>query len=56
MTKILLEAVSYREDGKFIENETDMELSAEEVVKVIQEMWDDMPADYYSWHLEKVSE
>ena len=54
--KIILEAVSYRDDGKFVEIESDTELSEEEVIKVIQEIWDDMPADYYSWHLEKVVE
>lgn len=52
--KILLEAVSYRPDGKFIENETDTELSAEEVIKIIKDGWDDMPADYYSWKLKEV--
>ena len=52
--KILFEAVSYRPDGKFIENETDAELSAKEVTKVIKDVWDDMPADYYSWKLKEV--
>lgn len=54
MARILLEAVSYRDDGKFIENETDEELSQEEVIEVIQSMWDDLPADYYSWHLRPI--
>lgn len=54
--KILLEAVSYRPDGKFIENETGVELSKEEVIKVIKEGWDDMPADYYSWKLKEIEE
>lgn len=52
--KILLEAVSYRSDGKFIENETDTELSAKEVIKVIKDGWDNMPAGYYSWKLKEV--
>lgn len=52
--KIFLEIVSYREDGKLVENETDKELSVDEAVKVVQECWDDMPAGYYSWKLEKV--
>ena len=53
--KILFIALkSYRDDGKFVENETGEELSEEEAIKVVQECWRDMPMDYYSWDLEKV--
>ena len=45
---------SYRDDGKFIENETGEELTIEEAIKVVQECWRDMPMDYYSWDLEKI--
>ena len=41
-------------DGKFVENETDKELTVEEAIKVVQECWRDMPMDYYSWDLEKI--
>lgn len=51
---ILLKLKSYHEDGKFIENETDNELTEEEAIKVVQECWRDMLMDYYSWDLEKV--
>ena len=53
-TVLLIKLASYREDGKFVENETDKELSEEEAIKVVQECWRDMPMDYYSWDLEKV--
>ena len=53
--KILFIALkSNRDDGKFVENETDKELSEEEAIKIVQECWRDMPMDYYSWDLEKV--
>lgn len=45
---------SYRDDGKFVENETDEELTIEEAIKVVQECWRDMPMAYYSWDLEKI--
>lgn len=51
---ILLQLKSYHEDGKFIENETDKELTEEEAIKVVQECWRDMAMDYYRWDLEKV--
>ena len=54
-TVLLVKLASYREDGKFVENETDKELSEEEAIKVVQECWRDMPMDYYSWDLEKVT-
>lgn len=37
--KIFLEIVSYREDGKLVENESDEELTMEEAVKVVQDGW-----------------
>ena len=52
--KILLEVVSCLPDGKFMDNETDTELSAKEVIKVIKDIWDDMSADYFSWKLKEV--
>lgn len=56
MTKKLffIELKSYREDGKFVENETGEELTEEEAIKAVQECWRDMPMGYYSWDLEKV--
>lgn len=55
MTEILFIGLkSYRDDGKFVENETDKELTIEEAIKVVQECWRDMPMDYYSWDLEKI--
>ena len=55
MTEILFIGLkSYRDDGKFVENETDKELTVEEAIKVVQECWRDMPMDYYSWDLEKI--
>lgn len=45
---------SYRDDGKFVDNETGEELTEEEAIKVVQECWRDMPMGYYSWDLEKV--
>ena len=51
---VFLALKSYRDDGRFVENETDNELTIDEAIKVVQELWDDMPADYYSWKLEKV--
>jgi hypothetical protein len=54
-TVLLIKLASYREDGKFVENETGKELSEEEAIKVVQEFWRDMPRDYYSWDLEKVT-
>ena len=50
----MIQLKSYREDGKYIENETNKELTEEEAIKVVQECWRDMPMDYYSWDLEKV--
>ena len=50
----LIRLVSYRDDGKFVENETDEELSLEQAIEVVQECWRDMPMDYYSWDLEKI--
>lgn len=52
---IMFEAISYRDDGKFIINETNRELSKDEVIKVVKDTWRDMPADYYSWDLEEVN-
>lgn len=49
-----IKLVSYRDDGKFVENETDDELTLEEAIKIVQDCWRDMPMDYYSWDLEKV--
>ena len=55
MSEILfIRLKSYRDDGKFVENETDKELTVEEAIKVVQECWRDMPMDYYSWDLEKI--
>ena len=51
---MLIQLESYRDDGKFVENETDNELTEEEAIKVVQESWRDMPMDYYSWDLKKV--
>ena len=51
---MLIQLESYRDDGKFVENETDNELTEEEAIKVVQEFWRDMPMDYYSWDLKKV--
>lgn len=48
---IMFTAISYRDDGKFIENETNRELSKDEIIKVVKDTWRDMPADYYSWDL-----
>ena len=52
---VFLALKSYRDDGKFVENETDNELTIDEAIKIVQETWGDMPADYYSWNLEKVN-
>ena len=49
---LFIKLKSYRTDGKFVENETDKELTEEEAIKVVQECWRDMPMDYYSWDLE----
>lgn len=49
-----IKVTSYRDDGKFVENETGDELTEEEAVEIVQEYWEDMPSDYYSWNLEKV--
>lgn len=51
---VFLALKSYRDDGKFVENETDNELTIDEAIKIVQETWGDMPTDYYSWDLEKV--
>jgi len=52
---IMFKAVSYRDDGKFIVNETNRELSKDELIRVVKDTWGDMPADYYSWDLEEVN-
>ena len=52
--KIFLEIVSYREDGKLVENESDEELTMEEAVKVVQDGWVFMLANYYSWTLKPI--
>lgn len=49
---LFIKLKSYRDDGKFVENETDKELTEEEAIKVVQECWRDMPMGYYSWDLE----
>lgn len=51
---ILLEIESWREDGKFVENETEHEFTLEEAADVVIDIWDDVPGDYYSWNLKKV--
>jgi hypothetical protein len=51
---ILLGLKSYREDGKFIENETGNELTEDEAIDVVLEAWRDMLIGYYSWDLEKI--
>lgn len=48
---IMFKPISYRDDGRFIENETNQELSKDEIIKVVKDTWKDMPADYYSWFL-----
>lgn len=52
--KILIELKSYRDDGKFFENETDEELSLEQAVDCVIAYWGDMGSTYYSWDCEKV--
>lgn len=51
---ILLQLISDAEDGKFYERETGEELTIDEAIKVVQDIWRDMPQDYYSWDLMKV--
>lgn len=53
-TRILLEPVSDRDDGKFIDYDSGEELTLDEVIEVIQDYWRDMPMDYCSWDLKKV--
>lgn len=51
---ILIQLKSYRDDGKFFENETDEEMSLEEAVDCVIEYWGDMGSTYYSWDCEKI--
>lgn len=51
---ILIELKSYRDDGKFVEVETDEEMSLEEAVDCVIEYWGDMGSTYYSWDCEKI--
>lgn len=45
---------SYREDGKFIEHESGNELTEEEAVEAIIDLWNDIGTDYGSWEAEKI--
>lgn len=54
--KILIELESYRSDGKFVETETGEEMSLEKAVDCVIDYWEDMGANYYSWHCKKVKE
>lgn len=54
MSKILIELKSYRDDGKFVENESDKELSLEEAIQCVIDYWGDMGSTYYSWDCKKI--
>ena len=54
MSTILIELKSYRDDGKFVEVESDEEMSLEEAVDCVIEYWADIGTTYYSWDCEKV--
>ena len=45
---ILIALKSYRDDGKFVENETDKEMSLEEAIQCVIDYWEDMGSTYYS--------
>lgn len=51
---ILIELKSYRDDGKFVEVETDKEMSLEEAADCVIQYWGDMGSTYYSWDCKKV--
>lgn len=50
---IVLEIESSREDGKLMETESGEEFSIEEAADVVIDVWEDVPGDYYTWHLRK---
>lgn len=49
-----LTVVSRADNGKFLDIEADEEVTREEAVDIVKEMWNDKPSDYYSWNVEKV--